>query len=307
MKVMNKIYLIMVLPLLALSSCSFDEVLKPEGGLNVSIAMTETPIKATIGDTITINVLASTNGGEVTRIELVKVGATIEELRDEIKFGLTAADKPLTIDGDGYLSRGISSVVMIHKFIVTKDDKLFGKEFNIDYRIYTKDGEIKSVSAPVKVMNYINNSTMARVPLAEAKEGRFFDPIDNVLYTKENYKANKEKIEIIVYADSKDKYYCLNPAAMSTETIMRSIGFDDYSAAEMRNTKFVKSPKIFNYYSLDAEQLKNLVFDTAIDDPNLATDNICSFLTQDGKKGCMRIKVASKVFMISSKMEAVIR
>lgn len=304
---MNRIYLIMLLPLLTLVSCSFDEVLKPEGGLNVSIAMTETPIKATVGDTITVNVLASTNGGEVTRIELVKVGANVEELRDEIKFGLTAIDKPLTIDNNGYLSRGISSVVMIHKFLVTKENSLFGKEFTIDYKIYTKEGESKTVSAPIKVMNYINNSRMALVPLAEAKEGRFFDPVENVIYTKENYKAKKNNIEIIVYADSKDKYYCLNPAAASTETIMKSLGFDDYNAAEMHNTKFVKSPKIFNYYFLDAEQLKNLTFTEAIDDPNLATDNICSFLTQDGKKGCMRIKIASKVFMISSKMEAVVR
>lgn len=305
---MKRIFLfILLIPVLFLYGCSADDVLSVSGKLQLNVVCAISPIEKFIGDTVQFNLLASINNESISRIEIIEVNGNLKHVDETEKIKLVDTDLALTMDASGYLSRDVSTLMLEDRYVINKDASLYGQILSVKYRVTASNGATDEITASAVVLDYINHTVMAQFPKAVIKNNPiFFDPVDNVGYTSSEYKSNQDKIEFVIYADAANKYYLLNPAAKSTEDLMKSFGLTDYDSSQMRNTKMEKDSKT-NYYYIEVDDLEGVSISTSSDILNVATDNVVKFITEDNNHGYLRIKIASSILKIATKMEGVVR
>ena len=135
-------------------ACSLGDVLEPSDGVSMALMETVDTVVALPGDTISFKFIASTNGAALRRIEIVEKSHDFNELKDSIRFALVDETLELTVDEEGYLSRPVSSVMMIYPVIVPNDKAIVGEVLSMTFKAYNDKGKSGSIKSSFKIVNY---------------------------------------------------------------------------------------------------------------------------------------------------------
>lgn len=278
---MKKIYLFMCVLGLLSGSCSMDDVLDSNEDLNVSVIETNNPIKAEPGDTVFFRFVASTSKGEISRVRISSEDG-IQAVVGKTSFALIDEKLELSLNQDGYFSRAVSTVLVTYPLVIPDDPSLRGKSLFADLTVTRDDGETKSLNQEFEIIKYINNRY--GIPMSGKNAAWLYDPTEDVVYDMTDYRGHLGAIDLILYVDGSSKYYCLNPAAAETETIMQELGYTGYQASEMNNTKFMGNITL-NFALITEKELSGIVMKDEVDKFSMGNNAVCAFVTQDGRKG----------------------
>ena len=135
-------------------ACSLGDVLEPSDGVSMALMETVDTVVALPGDTISFKFIASTNGAALRRIEIVEKSHDFNELKDSIRFALVDETLELTVDEEGYLSRPVSSVMMIYPVIVPNDKTIVGEVLSMAFKAYNDKGKSGSIKSSFKIVNF---------------------------------------------------------------------------------------------------------------------------------------------------------
>lgn len=81
--------------------------------------------------------------GNLRRIEIAEKSHDFNELKDSIRFALVDETLELTVDEEGYLSRPVSSVMLIYPVIVPNDKEIVGEVLSMTFKAYNEQREIR--------------------------------------------------------------------------------------------------------------------------------------------------------------------
>lgn len=292
--------------MLFLAACSLDDVLEPSGGVSMALMETVDTVVALPGDTISFKFIASTNGAALSRIEIVEKSHDFNELKDSIRFGLIDETLELTVDGEGYLSRPVSTVMMIYPVIVPNEKEIVGEVLGMTFKAYNDKGKSGSIRSCFKIVNYVRNTTWLWLyKLAGKAQGSmFFDPAKFKAYSATSYVSRKDEIDVAAYTASDGKHYFLNPASRETEALYVADGME-YDATTMRSTKFVLLDDV-NFDTVGDPELERLDFSKATEKVEVTTGSVVGFENQDGRRGILNVKVSSSIYpTVQCKFQAV--
>lgn len=278
---MKKIYLFICVLGLMSGSCSMDDVLDASEDLNVSVIETNNPIKAEPGDTVFFRFVVSTSKGEVSRVQITSEDG-IQAIVSETSFALIDKNIELSLSQDGYFSRAVSTVLVTYPLIIPDDPSLRGKSLFADLKVTRDDGRTKNLKQEFEIIKYINNPH--GITMSGKNAAWLYNPTDNVVYDKTDYREHLGNIDLILYVDGNSKYFCLNPAAAETETIMQNLGYIDYKAPEMNNTKFMGNITL-NFTLVTEKELSEIAMKNEVDQLAMGNNAVCAFTTRDGRKG----------------------
>ena len=296
---MKKIYLFMCVLGLVSGSCSMDDVLDSNEDLNVSVIETNNPIKAEPGDTVFFRFVASTSRGEVSRVQ-ISSNDGIQAVVGKTSFALIDENLELSLNQEGYFSRAVSTVLVTYPLIIPDDPSLRGKSLFADLTVTRDDGKTKSLNQEFEIIKYINNRY--GIAMSGKNAAWLYNPAENVVYDVTNYREHLGDINLVLYVDGNSKYYCLNPAAVDTETVMQSLGYTGYKASEMNNTKFMGNITL-NFALVTEKELAGIIMKNEVDKFSMSNNAICAFVTQDGRKGFAKHLYKSPNRMFVTKMQ----
>lgn len=278
---MKKKYFFIALIALGLGSCSLDDVLENGDELNIAVTEAVNPIKVEPGDTVVFKFVASTTKGELSRVQIASEDG-IKPLVDKTEFAMIEKDSELSLDNDGYFSRPISTVLVFYPLVIPADQSLRNKNLSINITLTRNDGTSTDLVQKFNVINYINN--IVGITMTGKSTAWLYNPTDDITYSMTDYKSYKEKIEIVLYIDASSKYYCLNPAAAETEEIMHELGYADYDASTMNDTKFMGGITL-DFIKITEKELSSFVLNDGVDKLAMGNNVTCGFMLGDGRKG----------------------
>ena len=202
-------------------ACSLGDVLEPSDGVSMALMETVDTVVALPGDTISFKFIASTNGAALRRIEIVEKSHDFNELKDSIRFALVDETLELTVDEEGYLSRPVSSVMMIYPVIVPNDKTIVGEVLSMAFKAYNDKGKSGSIKSSFKIVNYVRNTSWLWLyKLAGKTQGSmFFNPAKYKVYSNSSFGTHKDEIDVAAYTASDGKHYFLNPAHKETQAL----------------------------------------------------------------------------------------
>lgn len=296
---MKKIYLLMCPALFWLGSCSMDDVLDGNDDVNLSVIETNSPIKAEPGDTVLFRFVASTSKGELSRVEISSADG-IKPVVEQTSFAMIDENLELSMDKNGYFSRPVSTVLVMYPVVIPDDPALRGKGLSLDLKVTRDDGKTKVLHQDFEIIRYINNRY--GFVMTGKNTACVYNPTDDVVYTMDNYKKHLSSVDVILYADGNSKYYCLNPAAAETETIMKGLGYTDYQASEMNTTKFIGGVTL-NFALITEKELAELDVVSGVDKLEMKNNAACGYVVKDGRKGFAKHLYKSPNRLFVTKMQ----
>ena len=287
-------------------ACSLGDVLEPSDGVNMALMETVDTVVALPGDTISFKFIASTNGATLRRIEIAEKSHDFNELKDSIRFALVDETLELTVDEEGYLSRPVSSVMLIYPVIVPNDKEIVGEVLSMTFKAYNDKGKSGSIKSSFKIVNYIRNTSWLWLyKLAGKTQGSmFFNPAKYKTYSNSNYVTHKDEIDVAAYTAGDGKHYFLNPANEETQNLFVTDGMD-YDASTMRTTKFILLNDV-NFNLAGDSELEQMDFSKAVDKVEVTTGSVIGFENQDGRRGILNVKISSSIYpTIQCKFQAI--
>ena len=287
-------------------ACSLGDVLEPSDGVSMALMETVDTVVALPGDTISFKFIASTNGAALRRIEIVEKSHDFNELKDSIRFALVDETLELTVDEEGYLSRPVSSVMMIYPVIVPNDKTIVGEVLSMAFKAYNDKGKSGSIKSSFKIVNYVRNTSWLWLyKLAGKTQGSmFFNPAKYKVYANSSFGTHKDEIDVAAYTASDGKHYFLNPAHKETQALYVADGMD-YDASTMRTTKFIPLDNV-NFDLVGDTELEQMDFSKAVDKVEVTTGSVIGFENQDGRRGILNVKISSSIYpTIQCKFQAV--
>ncbi len=287
-------------------ACSLGDVLEPSDGVNMALMETVDTVVALPGDTISFKFIASTNGATLRRIEIAEKSHDFNELKDSIRFALVDETLELTVDEEGYLSRPVSTVMLIYPVIVPKDKEIVGEVLSMTFKAYNDKGKSGSIKSSFKIVNYIRNTSWLWLyKLAGKTQGSmFFNPAKYKTYSNSNYVTHKDEIDVAAYTAGDGKHYFLNPANEETQNLFVTDGVD-YDASTMRTTKFILLNDV-NFNLAGDSELEQMDFSKAVDKVEVTTGSVIGFENQDGRRGILNVKISSSIYpTIQCKFQAI--
>lgn len=296
---MKKIYLLLLPVLFLWGSCSMDDVLESDDGLNLAVMETNNPVKAEPGETVVFQFVASTSKGKLSRIEITSEDG-IRPVVEDVAFAMIDEDKALSLNNEGYFSREVSTVLVKYPLVMPDDESLRGRNLSIKLKVTRKDGTTKVLDQKFEMIRYINNRH--GIAMSGKNTAWIYNPTKDVVYDMTDYKAHLNDIDIILYVDKDSKYYCLNPAASETEDIMHELGYTGYEASEMNVTKFMKESTL-NFMFITEKELSGLVISDGADKLAMANNAVCGFVTESGRKGFAKHLYRNPTRMFVTKMQ----
>ena len=296
---MKKIYLLMCPALFWLGSCSMDDVLDGNDDLNLSVVETNNPIKVEPGETVFFRFVASTSKGEVSRVEISSEDG-IKPIVEKTLFAMIDETLALSMDKNGYFSRPVSTVLVMYPVEIPNEQALRGKTLNLNLKVTRDDGKTKVLRQEFEIIRYINNRY--GFDMTGKNMAWVYNPTDDVVYSMSDYKNHLSSIDLILYVDGSSKYYCLNPAAAETETIMKGLGYTDYQAAEMNSTKLMGGVTL-NFALITEKELADLDVVNGVDKLLMGNNVACGFVTKDGRNGFAKHLYKSPNRLFVSKMQ----
>ena len=287
-------------------ACPLGDVLEPSDGVNMALMETVDTVVALPGDTISFKFIASTNGATLRRIEIAEKSHDFNELKDSIRFALVDETLELTVDEEGYLSRPVSSVMLIYPVIVPNDKEIVGEVLSMTFKAYNDKGKSGSIKSSFKIVNYIRNTSWLWLyKLAGKTQGSmFFNPAKYKTYSNSNYVTHKDEIDVAAYTAGDGKHYFLNPANEETQNLFVTDGMD-YDASTMRTTKFILLNDV-NFNLAGDSELEQMDFSKAVDKVEVTTGSVIGFENQDGRRGILNVKISSSIYpTIQCKFQAI--
>lgn len=287
-------------------ACSLGDVLEPSDGVNMALMETVDTVVALPGDTISFKFIASTNGATLRRIEIAEKSHDFNELKDSIRFALVDETLELTVDEEGYLSRPVSTVMLIYPVIVPNDKEIVGEVLSMTFKAYNDKGKSGSIKSSFKIVNYIRNTSWLWLyKLAGKTQGSmFFNPAKYKTYSNSNYVTHKDEIDVAAYTAGDGKHYFLNPANEETQNLFVADGMD-YDASTMRTTKFILLNDV-NFNLAGDSELEQMDFSKAVDKVEVTTGSVIGFENQDGRRGILNVKISSSIYpTIQCKFQAI--
>ena len=289
-----------------MAACSLGDVLEPSDGVNMALMETVDTVVALPGDTISFKFIASTNGATLRRIEIVEKSHDFNELKDSIRFALVDETLELTVDEEGYLSRPVSTVMMIYPVIVPNDKAIVGEILSMTFKAYNDKGKSGSIKSSFKIVNYVRNTSWLWLyKLAGKIQGSmFFNPAKYKVYSNSSFETHKDEIDVAAYTASDGKHYFMNPADKETQTLFVADGME-YDASTMRTTKFIPLDHV-NFDLAGDTELEQMDFSKAVNKIEVITGSVIGFENQDGRRGIMNVKISSSIYpTIQCKFQAV--
>ena len=289
-----------------MAACSLGEVLEPSDGVNMALMETVDTVVAIPGDTISFKFIASTNGATLRRIEIVEKSHNFNELKDSIRFALVDETLELTVNEEGYLSRPVSTVMMIYPVIVPNDKAIVGEVLSMTFKAHNDKGKSGSIKSSFKIVNYIRNTSWLWLyKLAGKIQGSmFFNPAKYKVYSNSSFGTHKDEIDVAAYTANDGKHYFLNPADKETQTLFVTDGME-YDASTMRTTKFISLDHV-NFDLAGDTELEQMDFSKAVNKIEVITGSVVGFENQDGRRGIMNVKISSSIYpTIQCKFQAV--
>ena len=287
-------------------ACSLGDVLEPSDGVSMALMETVDTVVALPGDTISFKFIASTNEATLRRIKIVEKSHDFNELKDSIRFALVDETLELTVDEEGYLSRPVSTVMMIYPVIVPNDKAIVGEVLSMTFKAYNDKGKSGSIKSSFKIVNYVRNTSWLWLyKLAGKTQGSmFFNPAKYKAYSNNTYGTHKDEIDVAAYTANDGKHYFLNPADKETQALFVADGMH-YDASSMRTTKFIPLDDVNFDLAGDAE-LEQMDFSKAVNKVEVTTGSVIGFENQDGRRGIMNVKISSSIYpTIQCKFQAV--
>ena len=287
-------------------ACSLGDVLEPSDGVSMALMETVDTVVALPGDTISFKFIASTNGAALRRIEIVEKSHDFNELKDSIRFALVDETLELTVDEEGYLSRPVSSVMMIYPVIVPNDKAIVGEVLSMTFKAYNDKGKSGSIKSSFKIVNYVRNTSWLWLYKLAGKiqGGMFFNPAKYKAYSNSSFGTHKDEIDVAAYTASDGKHYFLNPAHKETQALYVADGMN-YDASTMRATKFNPLDNV-NFDLVGDTELEQMDFSKAVDKIEVTTGSVIGFENQDGRRGIMNVKISSSIYpTLQCKFQAV--
>ena len=246
-------------------ACSLGDVLEPSDGVSMALMETVDTVVALPGDTISFKFIASTNEATLRRIKIVEKSHDFNELKDSIRFALVDETLELTVDEEGYLSRPVSTVMMIYPVIVPNDKAIVGEVLSMTFKAYNDKGKSGSIKSSFKIVNYVRNTSWLWLyKLAGKIQGSmFFNPAKYKAYSNSSFGTHKDEIDVAAYTASDGKHYFLNPAHKETQALYVADGMN-YDASTMRATKFIPLDNV-NFDLVGDTELEQMDFSKAVD------------------------------------------
>lgn len=296
---MKKIYGWAALTLFAMAGCSMDDVLDSNEELNLSVIETNNPIKAEPGEKLVFQFVASTSKSELSQVILTSEDGILP-VTDEVSFAMIDENQELTLDQNGYFSRPVSTVLVKYPLQMPDDATLRGKELSLLLKVIRDDGKTKELKQTFEMIRYINDRS--GIPMTGKSTVWMYHPAGKTVYDATEYKHHLKDIDIIVYVDGNSKYYCLNPATAETEEIMHELGYNDYRAAEMNETKFMGGIGL-DFALITEKELSELVVENGMDKLSMGNNAVCGFITSTGRKGFAKHLYKNPLRAFISKMQ----
>ena len=212
----------------------------------------------------------------------------------------------LTVDEEGYLSRPVSSVMMIYPVIVPNDKAIVGEVLSMTFKAYNDKGKSGSIKSSFKIVNYVRNTSWLWLyKLAGKIQGSmFFNPAKYKAYSNSSFGTHKDEIDVAAYTASDGKHYFLNPAHKETQALYVADGMN-YDASTMRATKFIPLDNV-NFDLVGDTELEQMDFSKAVDKIEVTTGSVIGFENQDGRRGIMNVKISSSIYpTLQCKFQAV--
>lgn len=301
----NKIHILALILSVLCFSCSLDDVLEPSDGVKIAIMETVDTVKTVPGDTVSFKFIASTSQGALKRIEITNKEGNYIPMPDSVKFALVDQTLGLSVDANGYLSRPVSTVMMIYPVAMEKNADMVGNMVGITFRVSNDKGKSSNATIRFKVVNYRTYTTWNWFyKYYGNKSGScFYNPYDHKSYSATTFEKSKEKVELVSYTDENGVAYCLDPAMAETETLLKKDGYT-YQAADMRETLLIKLQKA-NFDQFGDSDFQKLDFSQAVHKVTMAQDDVIAFKTSNGRKGILNVKIQSNFPMIQCKYQAI--
>lgn len=301
----NRLYILALILSVLCFSCSLDDVLEPSDGVKIAIMETVDTVKTVPGDTVSFKFIASTSQGALKRIEVTNKEGNFIPIPDSMKFALVDQTLGLSVDADGYLSRPVSTVMMIYPVAMEQNADMVGKMVGITFKVSNDKGKSSDATIRFQVVNHRSYSTWVWFYKYYGKKSGtcFYNPYDHKSYSATTFEKSKAKVELVSYTDEAGVSYCLDPATAETETLLKNDGYT-YQAAEMRETLLVKL-KDANFDQFGDADFQKLDFSQAVHKVTIGQGDVIAFKTSNGRKGVLNVKIQSNFPMIQCKYQAI--
>lgn len=291
---MKVVYIIIAYMALLFSACSIDNVLKPANQINISLMETVDTVKAVPGANINFKFIASTNMGKIVRIEVEEKSHPFDITLDSMHFSLVDQTLELNIDTLGYLSRPVSTVMVLFPMTVPKNDEYVGETLSMQFKVTDDQNNVARVRPCFRIVNIKINSPLWLYRAPSGNRALFYGFDANGKHQTFNNPYNQEEnIDIVVATDLNKKTFVLNPQAQSTEEFMHTLTYYTYYQCEpMRKTVFIKLSE-GDFEKIDDIFVEKIDFSQATDQLELGAKDLFAFMTQDGKKGVIESDISA--------------
>lgn len=286
-------------------SCSINNVLEPSDDVKIAIMETVDTVRTVPGDTVSFKFIASTSKGALKRIEISGQEGNFTPLTDSVKFALVDQNIELTIDDQGYLSRPVSTVMMIYPVIMDNNTSMLGQMVGVTFRITNDSGKSGDANIRFQVVNYRGYTTWTWFyKYFEKKSGTcFYDPYNHKSYSATTFEKAKDKVELVAVSDANGVNYCVDPKLPETEALLKADGFS-YQASEMHETVMYKVNGV-DFDSFVDSDFDKLDFSQALHKVTMEQDDIIAFRSSNGRKGILNIKIQNNFPMVQCKYQAI--
>ncbi len=301
---MKQIYIIIYVAM-TLAACSIDEVLKPSNQINISLMETVDTVKAVPGADIQFKFIASTNFGKIIRIEVDEKSHPFEISLDSINFTLVDQSLGLSLDSSGFLSRPVSTVMVLLPMTVPLEEEYVGETLSMRFKVSDDQGNTASVRPCFKIVNIKSNDWLY-LYMTYAGRASFYAFDSNGKHAKYlTFSGEEESIEIITATDADKKTYAFNPHASATEEFMiTTTSYKTYKSESMRNTVFMKL-EACDFDRIDDTFVEQLDFSQAVDRLEINHKDVFAFKNQDGKKGIIQAQLQYNQLSLRSLIQIV--
>lgn len=284
-----KNYIILFCLLFLTYSCSYNAKLEQSGAINVIIMETISIPTGNVGDTLSFKVFASTND-VIKRMEMTNKSHDFKAINDSIKFEMVGE---LSVDNDGYFSRDVRSLMVNYPVELT--NVKVGDVLSMDFTFTTNKGAKSSVTAKMKVGNYILNDEQkpmqAHPQSSNATQARFYSSEKHSTYGLSSAVQQKDSIDIFLVTTAMSTPYpqkFVSPGSdLARKYLDKLIPKPVYDQTIMRKTKFIKVEK--EWKDIGDDEIRALDFTEGLEEIDIEKNDRIGFLTADGRKGIVLI------------------
>lgn len=237
------------------------------------------------GDRSSFKFLASTNSGNLERVEILDKTHGFVDMIDQVKFALVDQTQELSLDAEGYFSRPVSMVMIFYPMVVPREFDMVGSVLGMTFRVTNSKGKSGNVSSCFKVSN-CKSETVSK----SFKSLSGYSSATHSVFDKTKLTKNQKVIDMIAWVHQSNKYWYLNPSSPKTLEIMAANGIE-WNMDSVKTTRFVKMEKSFT--RIYDHELNNMDLTSATDAIEVKNKEVIGYSTDFERRCAVNANVAN--------------